>query len=90
MKDFKFFKNDESVATFNLMEYENQFTIRQPIFQPNNVDFCFQFDDEEAIVFASGPNDLRFNISPTENGNITFSNNNGKTFKIFARERQNG
>lgn len=87
MQDFKFLRNDESIATFNLMDYEPQFTIRQPRF--NNVEFCFQFGDEEPVVFGSGPNDLHINISPTPNGNITF-NDNGRVFKIFARERQNG
>jgi hypothetical protein len=27
-------------------------------------------------------------ITPTPNGNITFTSSEGRTFKIFARERQ--
>lgn len=72
-------------------EYQPQPTIQiaQTVFQSNNIEFCFQFDDEAPVSFATGPNDLHFHISPTPNGNITF-NNNGRTFKLFARERQNG
>lgn len=88
MKDFKFLSNNESVSTFNLMDYETNFRIAQPVFQPDNVEFCFQFGDEEPVVFGSGPNDLHIHISPSPNGNVTF-NDNGSVFKIFARERQN-
>ncbi len=57
-------------------------------YQPRaDVEFCFQFDDEEPIVFGEGPNDLHIHVSPTPNGNIIF-NNNERTFKIFARERE--
>lgn len=89
MQDFKFLRNDESIATFNLMDYEPRFlTIRNQVFQ-NDVEFCFQFDGEEPVVFGGGQNDLHIHISPSPNGNITF-NDNGRVFKIFARERQNG
>ncbi len=86
MKDFKFFRNDESVGVINLMDYEPQFTFRQPTF--NDTEFCYQFDNEEPVVFGTGPNDLHIHISPSPNGNIEF-NNNGRVFRLFARERQN-
>ena len=41
MKDFKFFRNEESVGVINLMDYETRFTIAQPSFQTDNVEFCF-------------------------------------------------
>ena len=63
-------------------------TFHQPIRFEGNVEFCFQFDEEEPVVFGNGPNDLHINISPTPNGNVIF-NNNGRVFKIFARERVN-
>lgn len=75
--NFKFFRGKE----------EGRLIFYQP--RPlniNNVEFCFQFDDEEPIVFGQGPNDLHIHVSPTPNGNIIF-NNNERTFKIFARER---
>lgn len=76
--NFKFFRGEEDMG-------------RLVFYQPrplniNNVEFCFQFDDEEPTVFATGPNDLHIHITPTINGNIEFTNNN-KKFKIFARER---
>lgn len=78
---------------FKLLRGEEQPTLAlTPTFhQPrrfNNVEFCFQFNDEEPISFGTGSNDLHIHITPTENGNITFTNNDGKTFKIFAREIQ--
>jgi hypothetical protein len=53
----------------------------------NDFEFCFQFDHEEAIVMGEGPNDLHIHISPTQHGNIEFRNN-GRRFKIFAREKE--
>jgi hypothetical protein len=75
MSDFKFLRGEQErmVLTFN-----------PPVFQ-NNVEFCFQFNDNEPIVFGTGPNELRIQISPTPNGNITFTDND-RVFKIFARE----
>jgi len=59
-------------------------------FNPENVEFCFQFGDEEPIVFATGPNECSIRLSPnTENSNIIFTDSNDKQFKLFARERQN-
>jgi len=76
--NFKFLRGGEE-------SMGNILTFHQPRFQ-NNVEFCFQFDDGEPTVFGNGPNDLHIHITP--NGNITFTSNNGQTFKIFARERQ--
>ena len=79
---FKLLRGEDSHLTLR-----QHLTIQQPTFESNNVEFCFQFDEENPTVFSSGPNDLHIHISPTPNGNIIF-NNNGRTFKIFARERQ--
>jgi hypothetical protein len=54
-----------------------------------NVEFCFQFDDEEAVRFATGPNDCTITLNQTPEGYMTFTNN-GRVFKLFARERQDG
>lgn len=60
-----------------------------------NCEWCFQFDDDEAQVFAWTDELLNyeeepkvvFTISNLENSYITFQNaQSGKTFKIFARE----
>ena len=58
-------------------------------FNPENVEFCFQFGDEDPVVFATGPNECSIRLSPQTDATMTF-NNNGKEFKLFAREIQNG
>jgi hypothetical protein len=76
--NFKFFKGDETpILCLTPHRYE-----------PDNVEFCFQFGDNEPIVFAHGPNDCSIHLSPTNNAEMTF-NDNGRVFKLFARERQN-
>ncbi len=82
---FKFLRGEEEYGLLQL-EPTQLLTINQPTFTSANVEFCFQFDDEEPVVFGQGPNDLQIHVSPTPDGNVVF-NNNGKTFKIFARER---
>jgi len=78
MMNFKFFQSNETSTLY--------FTPRR--YEPENVDFCFQFGDEEPVVFASGPNDCSIRLSPTNNSEMTF-NDSGRVFKLFARERQN-
>jgi hypothetical protein len=78
MMNFKFFKGDETPSIY--------FTPHR--FEPQNVEFCFQFGDNEPIVFASGPNVCSISLSPTSNSNMTFTDDNN-TFKLFAREITN-
>jgi hypothetical protein len=75
--NFKFFKGDNTPSIF--------FT--PMTFEHSNVEFCFQFGDEDPVVFAQGQNECVITINPTMGGNISF-NDNGKVFKLFARERQ--
>jgi len=75
--NFKFFKGDE-IPTLVFKPHR---------FEPQNVEFCFQFGDDEPVVFANGPNDCSILLSPTNNAEMTF-NDNGRIFKLFARERQ--
>ncbi|MEY4572152.1 MAG: hypothetical protein RLZ10_1378 [Bacteroidota bacterium] len=82
--NFKFFQKEEN--TFLRLEPIQQLTLTRPSFTPENVDFCFQFGDNEPIVFATGPNICTINLSPQSNSNVIF-NDNGNTFKLFARER---
>ena len=75
--NFKFFKGDETPTLYF-----------QPVsFEPSNVEFCFQFGDEEPVVFASGPNECSIRLGQTTDGSMIF-NDNGRVFKLFARERQ--
>jgi len=75
--NFKFFKGDNTPSIF--------FT--PMTFEPSNVEFCFQFGDENPVVFATGPNECHIRLTPEVNSNMTF-NDNGRVFKLFARERQ--
>jgi hypothetical protein len=76
--NFKFFKGDETPNIYFTTPYT---------FEPSNVEFCFQFGDDDPVVFAHGPNDCSIRLSPTTNAEMTF-NDNGRVFKLFARERQ--
>ena len=76
--DFKFFQRKD-------LEHNNFILFQPTRFNPQNIEFCFQFDDEEPMVFATGPNDCTINLSTTSNTEMTF-NNNCKVFKLFARE----
>lgn len=82
MKSFKFFQEQKPTQN-NLMLF-NGLSTR---FVPENVEFCFQFDDDEPVGFATGPNECTIRLTPTANGNMIF-NDNGRVFKLFARERQ--
>lgn len=83
MKSFKFFDKEEPTQS-NLLLF-NGLSTR---FNPENVEFCFQFGDDEPVVFASGPNDCNIYLRPTSDANMIF-NDNGRVFKLFAREREN-
>ena len=76
--NFKFFQSNETSTLY----FQPQVT-----FNPQDVEFCFQFGDDEPVVFAHGPNDCSIRLSPTSNTEMTF-NDNGRVFKLFARERQ--
>lgn len=76
--NFKFFKgNQKPTLCFTPHRYESE-----------NVEFCFQFGDDEPVVFASGPNECNIRLSSSYDTNMTF-NDNGRVFKLFARQRQN-
>jgi hypothetical protein len=53
----------------------------------NNTEFCFQFGDEDPVVFATGPN-LTITLNGNNDGNIVFEDRQGNIFKLFAREGQ--
>jgi len=77
--NFKFFKGDETPT----------FLFQPHTFTPENVEFCFQFGNNEPIVFATGPNECSIRLSPTSDTSMLFTDND-KEFKLFAREIQNG
>ena len=85
--NFKFFQGKTNL--FLELEPTQLLTLTRPRFIYEDVEFCFQFHEEEPVVFATGPNECSIQLSPTSDSNIAF-NNNGREFKLFARERQNG
>jgi hypothetical protein len=84
--NFKLLRGKEEY-NFLQLEPTQLLTITRPSFTPANVEFCFQFGDDEPVVFASGPNECSIRLSPTGNTEMTF-NDNGRVFKLFAREIQ--
>lgn len=80
--DFKFFEKRE-----NNQSLVNQFFRFQPIIQNyDDVEFCFQFDDNEPVAFAEGTNEISMKITATSEGKITFTDGDNR-FTIFAREK---
>ena len=84
--NFKFFQGKNNM--FLELEPTQLLTLTRQRFNPENVEFCFQFGDDEPVVFATGPNESSIHLNPTTDANIAF-NNNGKEFKLFAREIRN-
>jgi|694.fasta_scaffold47018_3 hypothetical protein len=82
---FKFFESEKDDRFFLEPTQLLTLTRNQPRFE--NVEFCFQFDDDEPVSFGTGSNECHITLSNSADGNITFTNN-GRTFKLFARERQ--
>jgi hypothetical protein len=74
---------------------ENYFLTLEPMQQltltrtrSEDVEFCFQFDGGEPVVFGTGPNECSIRLSPQTDTNMTFTDNDGRVFKLFARERR--
>lgn len=82
--NFKFFKGKDNL--FLELEPTQLLSITRQTF--DNVEFCFQFDDNDPIVFATGSNECTLRLNNTSEGYITFSDQNNR-FKLFAREGRN-
>jgi hypothetical protein len=70
-------------------------SLSTPRIKFDKTEFCFQFDDDEPIVFALGgygadTDNVTFTINNSSDGYITFTGLDNKTLKIFAREHTNG
>ena len=84
--NFKLLRGKEE-NYFLTLEPMQQLTLTRTRFE--DVEFCFQFDDGEPVVFGTGPNECNIRLSPQTDTNMTFTDNDGRVFKLFARERQN-
>lgn len=95
MKPFKFLNNnkDATLSRYSLTPVNQDFYTTLTI-SPNSGlttinttntlrEYCFQFNDSEPIVFASGRDPLTITLSSNET-NMTFTDNNN-TFKLFSR-----
>jgi hypothetical protein len=63
----------------------------QAIEEFKQAEWVFQFDDEEPVVFAwindpNEPGELNLNLKPNNRSDLQFTDRNGRSFKIFARE----
>jgi len=81
MRDFKFFKGN--VDNFLLI---NELIMARPQVSYENVEFCFQFGEDEPVPFMAGSEFCRITLDNTPEGYMEFTDN-GNTFKLFARER---
>ena len=56
----------------------------------DNVEWAFQFNDDvpvKIVEYINGKREMNLTIGDTSTSNIVFSDGNGNTFKIFAREK---
>jgi hypothetical protein len=81
---FKFLTGNQDM--FLNLEPTQLLTLTRPTII-NDVEFCFQFGDNEPVVFATGPNECQIRLSPQTDSNMTFTDND-REFKLFARQRQ--
>lgn len=82
---FKFLRGEEQYSL--QLEPIQQLSLTRHTFEPSNVEFCFQFDNNEPVVFATGPNECHIRLNPQSDTNMTFTDGNNNSFKLFARER---
>jgi hypothetical protein len=52
----------------------------------SNIEFCFQFNNTQPKVFASSSERLIITLEPNLTSSMTFSDDEGNTFKLFTRE----
>ena len=83
MSTFKFLTNTDYFIAF-----EPNFMLPIRNYNGNdNYEYCFQFEDHEPFVFATGSGELSIRLSPNNDSNITF-NQDGRRFRLFARGAQ--
>jgi len=88
-------KVEEVKIEDNTQELEGTISLSQEKYE--ECEWCFQFDEDDVQVFAwtddnSSANEdpkVIFTVTNSKGSYITFSNKEGKTFKIFARELTN-
>lgn len=74
------------------MSNNKQSSVRILTHKIQNIEWVFQFNNDEPIFFAEplpdgGAKEVTFTIGNTINSNIVFRDNKGNEFKIFSREK---
>ena len=89
MKNFKFLSGNSNglLSRYGEITVNPNFYSTISVTNTTNNEFCFQFNNSEPVVFASGQHPLSFTINDNT-GNITFSDNNN-TFTLFSRPNEN-
>jgi hypothetical protein len=82
---FKFLTGNQDM--FVNLEPTQLLTLTRNVQIIEDVEFCFQFDGGEPVVFATGPNECQIRLNPQTDANMTFTDNE-REFKLFARQRQ--
>lgn len=67
----------EGVDPTELMRFDN-------IINSPNTEYCFQFNEDEPVVFSTGGDRLILTLNGNNNGDIMF-NQGGNTFRLFGR-----
>lgn len=83
--NFKFLTGNQDM--FLNLEPTQLLTLTRNVQTIEDVEFCFQFNDNEPVVFATGPNECHIRLTPQTDANMTFTDND-REFKLFARQRQ--
>lgn len=85
MRNFKFFNNNSSY--FGLALGPMQRLIIEDGLDRNNVEYCYQFNDNEPVSFANGPGSLTITVNPDGYNGLSFEDaDNNLSFKIFSRD----
>ena len=82
--NFKFFNNQQINFSFVPGPLQ-RLTMNGPL--TDNVEYCYQFGDNEPVSFGYGPEALTITIQPDSSGGLTFDDGDN-SFKIFVRELQ--
>lgn len=74
-----------------LIQPEGSVGIRIAVETFEQVEWVFQFNEDEPIRFAAaidGTKEMTLTVSNRSDSNISFHDNKGNKFKIFAREKR--
>lgn len=87
----KFRTSDTAVTPIVNLSANNVFTMNS--LGILDCEYCFQFDDNEPIVFATGSRNtkesfIQFKLTNNSSTNLEFTDNkHNKKFKLFARKK---